>query len=90
LQSLGCEVGKACDNWQVREGLEVAFEKNPGLKALGIWHPEGYEGTFIGRPWDSIGDDETGKQFRAYVESALKPLFGENVEFSAFQESWYS
>jgi hypothetical protein len=32
----------------------------------------GYDDYYIGRSWDSIGDDETGKQFKESIEKTLK------------------
>ena len=38
-----------------------------------------YEGHFVGRSWSSIGDDETGKQFKDSVEAILKSIDPEIV-----------
>jgi hypothetical protein len=34
---------------------------------------------YIGRSWDSIKDDETGKQFKESVETRLKELLGDGT-----------
>jgi hypothetical protein len=41
---------------------------------------------YIGKSWDSISDDETGKQFKEKVEAALKTqgLAG----FSTHEQAW--
>ena len=38
-----------------------------------------YEGHFVGRSWSSIGDDETGRQFKEGVEAILKSINPEAV-----------
>jgi hypothetical protein len=46
---------------------------------------------YLGRSWDSIGDDETGRQFKEYIKNGIKILFPdiEDNEFSTFEEVWY-
>lgn len=41
---------------------------------------------YVGRSWDSIGDDQTGSQFKQDVEESLKDIA---TEFRTFEESWY-
>jgi hypothetical protein len=53
-------------------------------------NPDGYEGWYIGRSWDSVGDNETGKQFKSSVEKALKKIFGEKVSCETHSEAYYS
>lgn len=38
-----------------------------------------YELYFIGRQWDSIGRDETGDEFKKYVETRMKEMFGKEI-----------
>jgi len=48
----------------------------------------GYDAIWLGRPWDSVKDDETGLQFKQSIEKSIsKYLF--NVKFDTFQEAWY-
>ena len=61
-----------------------------GVTKLEYNHPEGYDGWYIGRSWDEVGDDETGRQFKESVEKEMKSLFGEDIEFSTLSESYYS
>jgi hypothetical protein len=42
---------------------------------------------YIGRSWDSIGDDETGKQFKDSIENALKKYF--DCECNTIEECFY-
>lgn len=44
---------------------------------------------YIGYSWDSIKDDETGKQFKDRVESKIKELLGrDNMSFGTYEEAW--
>ena len=44
--------------------------------------------TYFGISWDKVGDDETGRQFKARVEQILKDMFGEGLECGTFEEAW--
>jgi len=44
---------------------------------------------YIGRSWDSIKDDETGKEFKDSIEKKLKEAFGDDVKVSTHEEAWY-
>jgi len=43
---------------------------------------------FIGPSWDSIGDDETGREFREKIEKKFKELLGDDITCSTYQEAW--
>lgn len=45
--------------------------------------------TYLGRSWKSIGDDETGKEFKNSVETMLSKLAGSPVECETFDETYY-
>ncbi len=51
--------------------------------------PEDY-GTAVGRSYDGIRDDETGKQFKESIEKTLKEVFGDDIECRTLEESWYN
>ena len=44
----------------------------------------------IGRSWDSVKNNETGKQFKESVETGLKNIFGEEIDLkiSTQQDAW--
>ena len=42
----------------------------------------------IGREWCSIGDKETGEEFRQGIEAEVKALFGSKVKCSSIEESY--
>jgi hypothetical protein len=48
-----------------------------------------YVGLYIGRSWDSIEDDETGKMFKNSVEKEAKEIFGKEAKgFGTQAEAW--
>ena len=57
---------------------------------LSCHYPEGSSGYYIGRDWCSIGDDETGKQFKESVQKALKEMTGQEQDCATYEEAWYS
>ena len=52
--------------------------------------PEGSSGYYVGRSWSSVGDDETGKQFKESVQQAIKELTGKEEKCRTYKEAWYS
>jgi len=65
---------------------ELLYEGMPfGLE----WHPYyDADSYYIGRSWSSIGDDETGKQFKESIKMSLRQLFGEDIKCSTYAEAW--
>ena len=52
---------------------------------------DGESGLYIGRSWDKIGDDETGKEFKERVKADVLKLFkGQcpNIQFGTHEEAW--
>jgi broad specificity phosphatase PhoE len=52
-------------------------------------HPE-YGDLVIGASWDTVKDDETGKQFKERVESAITKLIKREADCSTHEDAWYS
>lgn len=48
-----------------------------------------YDSTYIGKSWDDIGDDETGRQFKDTIENAIKQYLP-NIKCSTHSEAWYN
>ena len=48
------------------------------------------EGIYVGRTFTSIGDNETGSEFKKTTEETLKKKFGDNIECSTIEQSWYN
>jgi hypothetical protein len=57
--------------------------------------PPDDDGGYIGAPWNSVKDDETGKQFKDRVAAAIAEMFKQNgvdmekFECGTHQEAWY-
>ena len=45
---------------------------------------------YIGRKWSSIGDDETGKEFKENVKSELEKLIGSEVSPKTIETTIYN
>jgi hypothetical protein len=43
---------------------------------------------YIGKSWDTVGDNETGLQFKESVEKKLKELFGDEIKCNTYQAAW--
>jgi hypothetical protein len=52
-------------------------------------HTDMENGYYIGRSWDTIADDQTGKQFKESVKEALKEMTGEDQECQHFERAYY-
>jgi hypothetical protein len=66
--------------------ISEALSEKTGLEC---YAPVPYEYFYVGRSYDEIKDDETGKQFKDSVTSKLKKFFGEDVKCSTCEEAWY-
>jgi|WetSurMetagenome_2_1015567.scaffolds.fasta_scaffold142667_4 hypothetical protein len=53
-----------------REVLEKIIEDNK--LDIETFFGEGDDYQYIGKSWDSIKDDETGKQFKSHIEEEVK------------------
>ena len=64
--------------WEVAEGL--------GLYC----HRDQYgDGLYIGRTWKTIGDDETGKQFKETTQEKVDKLPVDDKICATHEEGWY-
>ena len=43
---------------------------------------------WFGQSWRTIGDDQTGKQFKEEIEKKIKDVFGDEVKCSTYEEAW--
>jgi len=88
------------DNWSYnrkkREGELTAadiseyedkfFKPEDGFE---MHNPYEYDGEiYLGVEWSSIGNDETGAEFKARIDAKLKDLFGKDVTCSTHSEAW--
>ena len=80
------------DDWSEEdsEGFEMYEFMNEKLKDsnLHIYGSSEYTGYYVGRSWGSVGDDETGKQFKQSVEDSAKKIFGNVEGFTTVKEAW--
>ena len=67
--------------WEITEMIE----KKTGLEIHVYEDGE----LWIGKSWSSIGDDETGKDFKENVENIMKENFDVS-DCHTYEESWYS
>ena len=64
-------------------------EKEKVFKERGIGSHGGPDNYYaVGRSWDTIGDDETGKQFKEKVEQGIKEVFGDKIKCSTHTDAW--
>ncbi|KKK98740.1 hypothetical protein LCGC14_2639700 [marine sediment metagenome] len=64
------------------------LEDNEAFKAAKLsFQPSPY-GDYVGRSWDSIGDDETGREFKESTKKAMEEFFGEGIELDYCEESF--
>ena len=80
LEALNIEDGDAWDAGDnVAKELDMEYQCPYG----------GDYGVYIGASWDSVGDDETGAQFKERIEKKLKEKFGDKISIGTHAESWY-
>lgn len=73
------------DKHNVSESKVEEIIEKAGLSL--IYGEEGYN-TYIGKSWSSIGDNETGSQFRKNIEDKIEQLFGEKKDCGTHEEAW--
>jgi hypothetical protein len=52
-------------------------------------HADQNRGYYIGRSWDTIQDDQTGKQFKESIKEALKEMTGKDQDCQYFERAYY-
>ena len=67
---------------------EYAAESYVNDLGLTTFSPD-YCGYYVGRSFDEIADDETGKQFKESIQNAIK-TFDENASCGTHEEAWYN
>jgi len=71
------------------ERLDEILQKEEFKKyRLETWHPDYDDENYIGACWSSVGDDETGKQFKERVEKQLKSIFGDDISCGTLSAAW--
>ena len=68
-------------NWELCEMVEGKTELSIYQDDYNVW---------IGRSWSTVGDDETGKEFKNSVETGLEKILGSTVECRTYEEEIYN
>lgn len=69
------------------------FDLYQVVEAIGL---EGSDGgsdgasLYVGWGWQTIKDDETGKQFKDKVEALIERYFGKGLKYGTYMEGWYN
>ena len=59
------------------------------LLGMSVYRPDYYGGSYyIGRSWDEVQDDETGRQFKDRIEAKIKKFYPE-AKFGTHEEAWH-
>ena len=69
------EMEEENDFWKIEEKINMEF-----------YQDYDNEDFYIGRSWSSIGDDQTGREFKEETETKLKEIFGEDIECYTIEE----
>ena len=43
---------------------------------------------YLGRSWDTMGDNETGKQFKDSINTKIKSILGDKAECETIEQAW--
>lgn len=97
-EELGEGVSEYLDDWSFKWSLDDSLsdeekqkkcDERFAIRGMEIKIPyDGECGTFIGQSWSSIGDDETGAEFKARIEKEMKVFFGDDVKCCTYKEEW--
>lgn len=71
----------------IAENEKKFFKAEDGFESHNPYYDCGGN-IYLGVDWSTIGDDETGSQFRARIEAKFKDLFGEDTKCSTLEEAW--
>jgi len=72
------------------DGMLLMKEDCKFMKEHGLHDEIGqYDSIYIGREWSSIGDDETGKQFKDSIAASIEKRWPGNT-CATHEEGWYN
>ena len=75
--------------YAMQERIEMTISENNDL-GLNTWVIPDYESVFIGKSWDKVGDDETGKEFKNRITDHIQKLFGKEIPQPSTHEHVWS
>lgn len=92
LRGAGCNEKITAENYHdLLDEYEIdSFDPYEVGEALGLevhW-PDG-DYVYLGRSWDDINDDETGAQFKNYVETIIHKSFTKKFDVESMSDSYY-
>jgi len=86
IDNVDCALDEV-DDYEVIYEIEKALKKSGSN--LGFEIPSEFDEVFIGREWSSVGDNETGLQFKDKIEEDIKKFFGKQ-KCATHQEAYQS
>lgn len=70
------------------EGWEAAEQELQKIDKRFVYEHMDCDAHFLGIPFTSIRDDETGAQFKQTIKDALESVLGTTVKCAVHQEAW--
>jgi len=85
------KIKELCDKFLLKNSWDLydVIEKMTGLY-VSSGPDTGERQLYVGEDWSSIGDEETGKQFKEKVEKKIKEVLGIDLPCSTHSEGWYN
>ena len=63
------------------------FKAEDGFESHNPYYDCG-ESIYLGIDWSTIGDDETGSEFKTRIEDTLKDLLGDDTQCFTYKKAW--
>ena len=84
------DVGVLKDEEKDEDGIDFYGVLDEATKGTNLeYHrPEGDDSFYVGTSWSSVGEDQTGKQFKEQVEEELKKKLGITVKCGTHEYAW--
>jgi hypothetical protein len=77
------------EEFDVYEALDTLFEG----RDIDVEIPYGYDedNVYIGRSWDKVKDDQTGREFKTEIEQIVRELIGKKIKlkFETHEAAWH-
>lgn len=79
------ELDDDLDVYEIAERIDEFLDNH-----FSVYVIDDYDEVYIGRSWDTVGDDETGRHFKESVRSLIQDTMGFDKQPDTYQEAWYS
>ena len=86
ISELAKKVGLTEENYY--ELFEMLDDKKY-LDKINLISGCGSEYFYLGRSWDSIDDNETGREFKKSIKDEISKLLGEDIECDTIKGAWF-